>query len=112
MYKSQERNFEGIQFADIRKKIDAEFNDAHDELSDCFYNNKEYKDYGILDKETFDKIHALIFHNREVALADEYEKNSKYYTDPKLAIYMVENATKIDEIKNVINNFKNEGISI
>ena len=32
------RNFDKIQFSDLRKKVDPAYNKLHDELSDCYYN--------------------------------------------------------------------------
>ena len=32
-----ERNFDGIQFERLRRKVDQPFNDLHDELEECFY---------------------------------------------------------------------------
>jgi hypothetical protein len=71
------RNFDGVQFEGLRKKIDAKYNAAHDELSDCYYNKKPYKTYGILDKETFDKLHGLIFQKRDVEFHQENLKKPK-----------------------------------
>ena len=56
-----QRNFDGIQFEKLRKEIDPKFNTIHDELSDCYYNGKSFKTFGILTKEKFDKLHSLIF---------------------------------------------------
>jgi hypothetical protein len=64
------RNFDKIQFADIRKDLDPKFNDIHDELTRCYYGRLSYLDYGILDKETFDKLHGLIFDHHAVEFHD------------------------------------------
>ena len=61
------RNFDNIQFEKLRRVIDGKFNDVHDELSDCYYNKKPFRSYGILAKEQFDKLHGLIFLMRDVA---------------------------------------------
>ena len=61
MFKKTERNFDNIQFAELRKKVDEKFNDVHDELSECYYDKKPFRTYGILNKDTFDKLHGLIF---------------------------------------------------
>ena len=66
-----QRNFDNIQFEELRKKIDGKFNTVHDELSDCFYNNKPFRTYGILSKELFDKLHGLIFLMRDMAFHEE-----------------------------------------
>ena len=77
MFKKTTRNFDNVQFSDLRKKVDGEFNDLHDELSECYYDKKPFRDYGILDKETFDKLHGLVFMKRDVRLNDENEKQEK-----------------------------------
>ena len=61
-----QRNFNNIQFAKLRKKVDPKFDEIHDELSDCYYNQKFFRDYGLLDKESFDRLHGLIFMMRIV----------------------------------------------
>lgn len=66
MWKPIERNFDGIQHEKLRKRIDKKFNGLHDELSDCYYNKKPFRTYGILTKKVFDKFHGLIFHLRDV----------------------------------------------
>ena len=71
MWRAPERNMSGIQFESIRQAIDDKFNKVHDELSDCYYNKKPFRRYGILTKEQFDKLHALIFLYRDVAFHAE-----------------------------------------
>lgn len=66
-----ERNFDGIQLADLRKVVDPKFNTVHDELSDCYYNGKPFRTFGILTKDKFDKLHSLIFHLRNIAFHQE-----------------------------------------
>jgi hypothetical protein len=56
-----ERNFDGIQFEDLRRTVDGKFNTMHDELTDCYYNKKPFQGK-LLTKEEFDKFHGLIFH--------------------------------------------------
>lgn len=65
-FSNMKRNFDGVQFEELRKVIDAKYNAVHDELSDCFYNKKPFRTYGVLDKATFDKLHGLIFTQRDV----------------------------------------------
>lgn len=71
------RNYAGIQFEDLRRVIDPKFNATHDELSDCFYNGKPFRDYGILNKEQFDKLHGLIFKIRNKVFHEENMKLPK-----------------------------------
>ena len=65
------RNYKGIQFEKLRRKVDPKFNDVHDEISDCFYNKKPFRNYGLLNKERFDKIHGLIFFMKDVIFHQE-----------------------------------------
>lgn len=70
-FKPVQRNWKNIQFEELRRKVDPKFNQVHDELSDCYYNKKPFRNYGILDKETFDKLHGLIFLKRDVEFHQE-----------------------------------------
>lgn len=60
-----ERNREGIQFANLRARIDEKFDNIHDELSASYYDGTPFRSFGILTKEKFDKLHGLIFHIRD-----------------------------------------------
>lgn len=93
------RNFDKIQDESIRRVVDPKYNDVHDELSDCYYNKKEFRNYGILDKTSFDKLHGLIFLKRDV------EFNSKKEEIDKVKIPLTEK-TKISE---KISEHENEG---
>ena len=37
-YKRVERNYKGIEFEKIRRKVDKKFNDLHDDLSEAYYD--------------------------------------------------------------------------
>lgn len=65
-FKKPERNFNGIKHEKIRKLIDHKFNQIHDELTDCYYKKKPFRQYGVLDKQKFDKLHGLIFLLRDI----------------------------------------------
>lgn len=76
------RNFDAVQFEDLRRRIDPKFNQAHDELSDCYYNywkegkSKPFHGYDVQatlgeSKELFDKLHGLIFLYRDVLFHQE-----------------------------------------
>ncbi len=65
-FSNMKRNFEGIQFEKLRKVIDHKYNTVHDELSDCYYNKKSFRTFGVLTKEQFDKLHGLIFLERDM----------------------------------------------
>ena len=78
-----ERNFAGIQFEEIRKTLDAKYNQVHDELSDCYYAGTPFREDGILTKEQFDKLHGLIFLKREVNFHAENVKLGMLYPEDK-----------------------------
>lgn len=119
-YIAAERNYDGIQYEDLRKIIDPKFNQVHDALSQAYYEEKEFSwkgtDYGTLDKETFDKLHGLIFLKRDVDFHEENLKQPEPYSEEEYNdIY--------DEEENIINKkylkaqekieqYQNEGINI
>lgn len=80
-WKAPVRNWEGIQFEALRRQVDPKFNQAHDVLSEAYYEETEFiwkrKNWGVLDKETFDKLHGLIFHLRTLKFHEENKKQSK-----------------------------------
>ena len=108
------RNFDRVTFEDIRIDLDPPFNAVHDELSECFYGKKPFRGYGILDKETFDKLHGMIFmkrdcefHKRNLARLVPYPE-SRYNE-------MIKDGKKIDldvHNKNRIQELQAEGIDI
>jgi hypothetical protein len=97
-----------IQFADLRNTIESKYMKLHSELSECYYNKKSFRGMGILDKETFDKLHGLLFLELEIEFDNEYDKLP---AEEKQGIY-----NKLPEdivnITNTINNIKNEGLDI
>jgi len=124
-----QRNFDNIQFADLRKTVDQEFNLIHDELSDCYYNywklgkSKSVDIDGIIydKKETieeskaqFDKLHGFIFNLREVKFHQENKKlpekeriledKYRYEKDEKGNILR----DKIQEAQDKISNFRSK----
>lgn len=80
-WKSPKRNWKGIQFESLRRQVDPKFNEAHDALSKAYYEGTEFiwkdKNWGVLNKETFDKLHGLIFHLRTLKFHQENEKQPK-----------------------------------
>ena len=96
------RNYDNIQFAELRQNIEQKYNNLHDELSSCYYGKKPFRDMGILDKETFDKLHGLIFLELEVEFHDAHESLSqekKYQKYSKSATDLLETKNKIAELK-------------
>jgi len=86
MFKKSIRNFDNIQDAEIRKLIDKDFNDIHDELSISYYdfwkhgnsnpitiNGKTYDVQNTLEdsKKLFDKLHGEIFIERDKKFKEE-----------------------------------------
>jgi len=116
------RNWEGIQHEKLRRKVDLKFNNAHDALSKAFYEEKKFTwkghNWGVLDKELFDKLHGLIFQLRMVGF---HQKNmeepieeripEKEYND------LVDDDGKIigkksDDAAEIIAKLKAEGIEL
>jgi hypothetical protein len=120
-----ERNYDNIQFAGLRtaesEKVHTE---AHDALSEAFYGKKKFiwrgKNYGILDKEAFDKLHGLIFYHLHVKLVDDNRKRAtkdrvdevKLNPDLPLEKQTAKIKTHEDEVKEKIKSLKTKGIEI
>lgn len=116
------RNFKGIQFENLRRRVDPKFNEVHDVLSKAYYENKPFvwkgKNWGILDKETFDKLHGLIFQLRMLRFDAENKKqsekdripereyNEKYDEKGKII------SKETDKARRQINKLKEEGIEL
>ena len=133
MYKSTKRNFDNIQFAELRKKIDGKFNEIHDELTACYYDYWKHeksklfisggKTYDVQDtpeksKQLFDKLHGLIFTVRDVKFHQENLRQLKKDRIPeeKYNEEMDENGNvigkKVDKAIQEIARLKNEGLEI
>ena len=118
MFKKTERNFDNIQFTELRKKIDKKFNDVHDELSECYYDKKPFRDYGILTKEVFDKLHGLIFTMRDVKFHEENLKQPQNDRIPEEKYNEIKDkdgnviGKKNDKAVQKITESKSEGLEI
>jgi hypothetical protein len=129
MYKPATREMAGIQFASIRKTLDAAFNQGHDELSAAYYDywskglSKPWKGFDVqatpeASKALFDKLHGLIFHHYTVAFHNANMKLPKpkqipedeyrYVRDEKGNII----SDRVTEAQAAINLLSAEGISI
>lgn len=79
------RNFDKIQFEELRKKIDWKYNQAHDALSQAYYEGKPFiwqgKDWGILDKNTFEKLQSLLWTKYEIMFYTKNLKQTKPYSE-------------------------------
>ena len=82
-----QRNRDNIQFAGLRKKVDPKFETLHDTLSAAYYDHWKYgnsmpwQSYDVQStpeesKALFDKLHGLIFHERQVEFHNENLKTS------------------------------------
>lgn len=105
------RNTKGIEFEEIRKVIDTAFNACHDELSFCYYNQRPFiwngRNYGQLTKETFDKLHGLIFDLREVRFNEENKKQPL-----EKQVWSKDYAERLAQIKNNIQELKRQNIDL
>ena len=104
MYKKSKRNYEGVQFGELRKRMEKPHTDAHDELSAAYYEKRPYKDRGILDKETFDKLHGLIELKRQV---DFHEENMKLKASERIPLNLY-NSGDIEGIKKQAKNIEKD----
>jgi len=129
MWVPAERNFEKIQFEELRRQIDGVFNTAHDELSDSYYNywrfgnSKPFRGFDAQStleesKILFDKLHGLIFHLRHLKFHQENLKqiSSKQIPEEKYNIIFDKDGNPIgkksDEILVIIQLLKDEGIEL
>ena len=84
-YIISERNFDRVQFEELRKKIDWKYNLAHDALSQAYYEGQEFiwkgYNYGVLDKVTFDKLQAMIWARYKIMFHQENLKQTNPYPE-------------------------------
>jgi len=123
------RNIDGIQFEKLRKKIDTDFNEAHDALEDAYYNHwrqgnsKSWQNYDVQktpgeSKTLFDKLHGLIWLHYQKTLHEENQKQptkDKYDEAKYDLINDREGKTigrKSDKAIAEIDRLKTEGIEI
>lgn len=125
-YIASERNYDGIQYETLRRKIDPMFNQAHDALSAAYYEGYEFiwqgKNYGILDKDTFDTMQGKIWAEYEVMFHEENLKQEEKDIIPEEKYNKIEeydedgNFIKIQykdkEAKERIKEYEKEGIDI
>jgi len=116
MWKPNERNYDNIQFAELRKQIEQPYNDLHDELSDCYYNKKPFRNYGMLIKEQFDTLHALIFdmlavkfHDENMKREDKYDENTYRYERDDTGKIVTD---RYKRCKDNINELKQKGFEL
>lgn len=122
-WKVPKRNWKGIQFEKLRRKVDPLFNEAHDVLSKAYYEGKPFiwkgKDWGILNKELFDKLHGLIFELRMVGFHQANMKQTSQERIPEEKYnYLYDGETgnitgkKSDEAAQFIARLKAEDIEL
>lgn len=121
-WKPPQRNWRGIQFGSLRKTVDPVFNEVHDILTRAYYERTPFiwkgKDWGILDKATFDKLHGLIFHLRTLAFHRANLKASpeRRIPEKKYNIIFDENSrqkeTRTKIAAQMIKKLRQEGIKL
>ena len=117
-YIPPQRNWKGIKHEELRMKVDPKFNKIHDELTACYYEGKPFRSYGILDKETFDKLHGLIFLHRDVEFHIENMKqlSDKRIPEEEYNLIMDKDGNVIgkrhDEALKKISELKKQGIEL
>lgn len=119
-YTPAERNYDRIEFEAVRKTVDPGFAVLHDELSKAYYEGTPYGTYGVLDKDTFDQLHALVEEERQLALEAENAGLDK--PDPKLVSHFAEkmldddgnltDTTRKEWLEATVAQRKSEGIDI
>ena len=114
------RNWKDIQFEELRRQVDPAFNECHDVLSKAYYEQRSFvwkgKNWGILSKELFDKLHGLIFHlwvlefhraNKALPVKERYPENDY---DP--IVDSVGKQKMTDLARKSIKQLKEEGIEL
>ena len=118
-YVASERNYDSIQFEELRKQIDYTYSKAHDALSAAYYEEYEFvwngKNYGILDKETFDKLQTMLWARYEVLFHQENVKRG-IYSESDYNDILDKNGNivgkKTDKALKRIQELQNQGIDI
>ena len=124
-----ERNFENVQFGELRKKIDVKFNQIADELSIAYYcywiygQSKPFQKYDVLmtldeNKAQFNELHGLIWDIYTVQFHEENLKQvlAKRIPEEKYNFKYDEQESfvgrKSDDALQKIQDFKDKGIEI
>lgn len=78
-YNPSEHNLKGVEYEEIRTAVDHRYREAHDALSEAYYEKLPFiwrgNDYGTLTQQQFDALQALIWLKYELLLASENEKS-------------------------------------
>ena len=92
------------------------FGVAWDGSSDCYYSKKPFRNYSVLTKEQFDKLHSLIFQKREVEFHSENLKRPEKYDEAKYNDIKDKDGNvmgkKVAKAQEKIQELKNEGIEL
>lgn len=116
-------NYDGIQYESLRKAIDWRYTQAHDTLSEAYYEQKTFVwqgiDYGIITKDQFDKTQALIWAKYEILF---HEENIKQLPEDRIPLNEYEEVkecaldgectvvgSRSEKAQERINQLKNEG---
>lgn len=125
LYISAVPNYDNIQHESLRRVIDWRYTQAHDILSEAYYEQKAFvwegTDYGVLTKEKFDKTQALIWAKYEILF---HEENMKQEAKDRIPLAEYEEIRECDidtetctvvgktseKALEKINQFKNESV--
>jgi len=118
-YVPTERNFEGIQYAELRKTFDTSYNKIHDELSKAYYDFWRFgESYPVVSdgkrfdkkltpeesKELFDNLHALLWCRYQASFHDEAVKTKlDKYSIEDGELRLVDTKKKIKELEILVN---------
>lgn len=120
MWKPPERNYDGVEFEALRRVVDAKYAQAHDELSDAYYNywrygkSKPWRGYDVQrtpeeSKALFDKLHGMLDDLRQAAMMKEHEKQP----DPAFEAFLrerLEDGTRREEIAKRVQGYIEQGL--
>jgi hypothetical protein len=110
-YVAPDRNYDGIQDEELRRKVDPAYTDAHDTLSaayyDCWRHGKacRWREWDVIEgdpkatKALFDKLHGLVEHERLVALGDEDTKAERQTLSADTLALVSESRAKLADAK-------------
>lgn len=127
MFTPPQRNYNNVQAEGLRRKHDAPFTAAHDQLSDAYYNfwkqgnyTKSWRGYKPDQNATqeeakalFDKLHGYINAKHEIKLYEENESDEENFNE-KIKHGMevvVDGKTRMQRTKDVIASLESEGIN-
>jgi hypothetical protein len=118
------RNYNGIQYQNLRVDVDPRFNELHDELSDAYYNywkwgeSKDFQGYDVQptieeSKEQFDALHGLIHDLHMLNMYARNESLANLYPSLKTRMEALrEGKTRLEKLQTVIKEKKDRGFVV